>query len=244
MKVGEGSRRAQSASLAERLGTMVLDLIREGQLQRGDRLPSVRELSERFSVATPTMREALKLLQMAGQVEIRHGSGIYVVDGTRRLLLTNPYVGSLESETILELLAARRLIEPPVTELSARNAPDEALEDLATLLEDAERNLSGDEASDQVLGAVNMKFHRAIAEASGNNVLSEIVYSLTELHIKEQMAVMGIYNNRAHDHEEHKKILHALCSRDASKARDLMAEHLDDVITVVEARLRGEAEGA
>ena len=65
-------------SLSRHLAESVLALIQEKSLEAGDRLPSVKELSERFSVATPTMREALRLLQMAGSLDIRHGSGIYV----------------------------------------------------------------------------------------------------------------------------------------------------------------------
>ena len=100
----------------------MLALIQNDALEPGDRLPSVKELSDRFSVATPTMREALRLLQMAGNLDIRHGSGIYVRRPESRLMLTNPYAGSLSTATILNLLHARLLIEPPVAELAAINA--------------------------------------------------------------------------------------------------------------------------
>ena len=82
------SDRSQLASLSGQLAQQVMALIQKDSLEPGDRLPSVKELSERFSVATPTMREALRMLQMAGNLDIRHGSGIYVRHPGSRLMLT------------------------------------------------------------------------------------------------------------------------------------------------------------
>jgi GntR family transcriptional repressor for pyruvate dehydrogenase complex len=224
-------------SLSEHLMQGVLALIREKGLEPGDRLPSVRELSERFSVATPTMREALRLLEMAGNLDIKHGSGIYVRQPNSRLMLTNPYARTLDKRTILNLLQARLLIEPQVAELAAHNATDKHIEHLGALLEDAEAHLSGQEAADAILGVVNMQFHRGIAEGAANPILADVVFTLTEVHIKEQMAVLDLYNNRLRDHEEHKQILGALQQRDAAGARALMSEHLAEVVGVVRSKL-------
>src|SRR5690242_5586288 len=100
----------------------VLALVRDEKLSPGDRLPSVKELSERFQVATPTMREALRLLEMAGNLDIRHGSGIYVRQPETRVMVTNPYARQLDTNTILNLLQARLFIEPPIAELAATQA--------------------------------------------------------------------------------------------------------------------------
>jgi GntR family transcriptional repressor for pyruvate dehydrogenase complex len=232
-------RTSTYVSLSGHLAQQVLALIHEQALEPGDRLPSVKELAERFSVATPTMREALRLLQMAGSLDIRHGSGIYVRRLESRLMLTNPYAGSLSTATILNLLQARLLIEPPVAELAAAHASPKHLDDLTELLADAEGHLSGQDAADAVLGVVNMRFHRGIAEGCGNTILAEVVFTLTEVHIKEQMAVLDLYNNRRRDHDQHKLILDALQARDAAGARQLMSEHLADVISVIRAKLEG-----
>lgn len=232
-------RAVSHVSLSERLTRQVMDLIQSGALAPGDRLPSVKDLSERFSVATPTMREALRLLQMAGTIDIRHGSGVYVRHVGSRLMLNNPYAGSLSSDGIMSLLHARLLIEPPITELAAVNASSEHLGGLAELLADAERHLSGGQEDDTVLGVINMRFHRGIAEGAGNSVLADVVFSLTEVHIKEQMAVLDLYNNRREDHEQHMRILGALQARDAVLARRLMSDHITEVVAVIRAKLSG-----
>ena len=154
-------------------------------------------------------------------------------------MLTNPYARSLSTEAILNLLQARLLIEPPVAELAAANATDKHLADLADLLADAERHLSGQDSDDAVLGVANMRFHRGIAEGACNNILADVVFTLTEVHIKEQMAVLDLYNNRRRDHDQHKLIFEALAKRDAEGARRMMSEHLADVIAVVQAKLKG-----
>jgi GntR family transcriptional repressor for pyruvate dehydrogenase complex len=237
VKLDATDRGRGHVSLSEHLSQGVLSLIRDKGLEPGDRLPSVRELSDHFSVATPTMREALRLLEMAGNLDIRHGSGIFVRRPESRLMLTNPYARSLDTRTILDLLEARLIIEPPIAELAARNASKTQLDYLAGLLEDAEKHLSGQDAADAILGVANMRFHRGIAEGADNAILADVVFTLTEVHIKEQMAVLDLYNNRRRDHDQHKQIFDALVRRDAAGARDLMTGHLADVVAVVRGKI-------
>lgn len=228
-------------SLSEHLTTQVMALVQSEKLQPGDKLPSVKEMADRFSVATPTMREALRLLEMAGNLDIRHGSGIYVRQPETRVMVTNPYARQLDTQTILNLLQARLLIEPPVAELAAVHATAKDLDGLDALLADTSQYLSGQESADAVLGVANMRFHRGIADSAGNSILADVVFSLTEVHIKEQMAVLDLYNNRVRDHEQHKLILGALMKRDVREARQLMFEHIDEVITVIKEKLRDDA---
>lgn len=238
--VSDKERLRGPKSLSEHLTTEVLALVRGEGLAPGDRLPSVRELAERFSVATPTMREALRLLEMAGNLDIRHGSGIYVREPETRVMVTNPYARSLDTRTILNLLQARRLIEPGVAELAAVNALAKDLDSLDALLSDTEKYLSGREDADAILGVANMRFHRGIADSADNSILADVVFSLTEVHIKEQMAVLDLYNNRVRDHEQHKLILAALMKRDPRTARQLMFDHIDEVISVIKEKLKTE----
>src|SRR5687768_16015114 len=117
-------------SLSDALTESVLELIRSGGLRPGDRLPSARELSERFAVTTPTLREALRRLEATGAVQMRHGSGIYVGADLERVVIPNPNVRELQGDQLLQLLDARLLIEPPVAAMAARRADPS---DLATL---------------------------------------------------------------------------------------------------------------
>jgi GntR family transcriptional repressor for pyruvate dehydrogenase complex len=82
-----------------------------------------------------------------------------------------------------------------------------------------------------------MAFHRAVAAASGNTVLHEIVDSLLTVRASEQREILRIFDDRDRDHEEHRAVLAAIEAGAADRARTLMHRHLLDVRTVVAGRL-------
>ena len=222
------------AGLSGYLSQQILELIRNEGLQRGDRLPSVRALAERFSVATPTLREALRSLQANGVLEIRHGSGVYVRDPRDRAVIANPTHRDVDFATMLDLLDARLLIEPRLAELTARRADGAKAAELESLLGEAEQRLDG---AAEMLHHANMSFHRAIAEFSGNSILAQIIESLIELYSFEQLAIMSFYDDRLRDHGEHLEILSAIRDGDAGRARVLMHRHISGVRSTVEVRM-------
>lgn len=221
-------------SLSDALTESVLELIRSGGLRPGDRLPSARELSERFAVTTPTLREALRRLEATGAVQMRHGSGIYVGADLERVVIPNPNFRELQGDQLLQLLDARLLIEPPVAAMAARRADPSDLATLRSVLDQAGCHLDG---ADAELDQANRSFHRATAKAAGNEVLNEVIDSLLSVHAAEQREILRIFDDRARDHDEHRAILGAIEAGDAERAEELMRSHLLDVKSVIEARL-------
>ena len=98
-------------------------MIEAAGLEPGDALASSRELAKRFEVTTPTIREALRRLEATDVIRFRHGSGTYVSGGVNRRLLVNPHVSESRSESVLELLDARIVLEPPVAAASEITNP-------------------------------------------------------------------------------------------------------------------------
>ncbi|TDD93587.1 FadR/GntR family transcriptional regulator [Actinomadura rubrisoli] len=221
-------------SLADALTERMLELIRSGGLGPGDRLPSARELSQRFAVTTPTLREALRRLEATGAIQLRHGSGIYVGADLERVVIPNPNVRTLDRDRLLHLLDARLLIEPPLAAQAARRSEAGDLERLRAVLDEASENLTGDDAR---LHEANMAFHRAAAEVAGNSVLCEVIDSLLSVHASEQREIQRIFDDRTRDYEEHRAILGAIERGDAQAAAELMRAHLADVRHVIEQRL-------
>jgi GntR family transcriptional repressor for pyruvate dehydrogenase complex len=218
---------ASRPNLSTFLAQQVLSLIRERNLQPGDRLPSAKALAEQFAVATPTMREALRRLQATGVIDIRHGSGIYVRRDQEPLMLSNPAYGALETHTILQVLDARLLIEPHLAELAAQRAGEAEAAKLARLLARAEATLA--RPDDGYLHA-NIAFHSAIARVSGNLVLAQIVESLIELYSTELHTVdprSALAEIRGRDHRNHQLIYEAIRDGDALRARDAMRRHIE-----------------
>lgn len=223
-------------SLSDALTERVLGLIRDEALRPGDRLPSARALAERFAVATPTLREVLRRLQATGAVEIRHGSGVYVGETMGRVVLPNPNLPGLLGEQLLQLLDARLLVEPYLAGLAAQRQDPDRLATLNDILATAERHLSGAPGDDPALHEANMAFHRAVAAASGNDVLYEVIDSLLWVHATEQLEILQLFDDRARDHEEHRTVLAAIISGDQELASEHMRVHLDDVKDVVARR--------
>lgn len=233
MADGDGPTLART-SLSDALTDRMLALIRHEGLRPGQRLPSARALAQRFAVALPTVREALRRLQATGAVELRHGSGVYVSAALDRVLLPNPNLGGLPRDRLLDLLDARLLIEPYLARRAAREHDEPAAATLSDLLAAARAALSGD---DRVLHEANMAFHAGVAAASGNTVLSEVLESLIAVHGSEQREILSIYDDRVRDHEEHRAIAAAIAGRDDAGAAELMRAHLAEVRDVVAARL-------
>jgi GntR family transcriptional repressor for pyruvate dehydrogenase complex len=222
------------SNLADSLTRSILLLMRDAQLQPGDRLPSVRELSEQFRVAVPTLREAMRRLEAFGVVEVKHGSGIFVRTAQPPLMLANPTANAIDSQVILDLIDARILFEPWCAEVAARQPGSPGVAALATILEGAEAALDHD---DIALQAANMAFHRGIATCAGNVVLAQVMTLLTEIYSSEQSVMLTISNQRRQDHEEHCAILDAIQAGDPALAGTRMRDHLLSVRNTVAIRL-------
>lgn len=223
-------------SLLDDLATSMLSLITDRKLSVGDQFESVRSLAERFKVAVPTIREALRRLEATGAVELRHGSGVYVGPNVGRLVLANPLALAPSAERLVELLQARALIEPPVAALAAQIRAETALEQMERdLAVAAELIASGDHAQ---LAEVNMDFHRSLAQASGNATLAEVVESVTVVNAREQLEILHIHGDRQTDLDEHRAIYDAVRAGDTELAERLTREHLDGVLAVINQRLQ------
>jgi GntR family transcriptional repressor for pyruvate dehydrogenase complex len=230
---------ANRPNLSNQLANGVMSLIRERGLGPGDRLPTARELAERFDVATPTMREALRKLQATGVIDIRHGSGIYVLRPEQRLVVANPGYGDLETHTILQILEARLLVEPHLAALAARFIEDAERVELESLLTRADTEVLLREYM-----STNARFHTIIARASRNLVLAQIVESLIELYSTELDLVdphLVLVEGRSDDNAVHHEIFAALAARDEGAAHESMYRHLQAAQISVSQRIARES---
>jgi GntR family transcriptional regulator, transcriptional repressor for pyruvate dehydrogenase complex len=218
------------STLADGIGDRILGLIRAGEYEPGDRLPAITEMARSFGVGHPTVREALKKLQIVGVIDIRHGSGVYVKGGLDTMVVSNPvFTGTVSKKLLLDLIEARMPLEITAAGLAATGATEAHLERMERFLAQAHDNLDDDD----VLTSFNMAFHREIAAASDNTVLAQIQDVLTNLFRREQSMILSIYILREKDHEEHLQILDALRRRDPELARQRMQAHLEGVRDVL-----------
>lgn len=222
-----GPRRATSDWLAEEL----VELIRGQSLQPGQRLPPVSVLAERYQVAPPTAREALRRLQALGLIDMRHGSGIYVLGDPDRFIMANPYPGQLKARVVLDLLDARLLIEPYLASLAASRVREDPPEDVEAVMVQAlappsrEHLATGGVLSQEHL---NLAVHRAVASLSGNMVLAQTVESVLDFYAAEHVLVKSLADPVS-DRREHEAVVAAVLQAKPDLAAKRMRRHLEEI---------------
>lgn len=207
--------------LYQQIADQVRQLIQIGPYPAGSRLPPERELAQTLGVSRPSLREALIALEIDGTIEIRMGSGIYVLSTSKA-----PPPGRSLGESPTELMQARAVIESAVIAKAAAAMTESSLSALGLIIETMRRDIAeGRKPIEQ-----DRLFHLTIAEQAGNSVLAEIVANLfDERHSPMSDHLRGRFETPQTWSEallEHEAILAALEARDPLAAQATMHSHL------------------
>ena len=208
-------------TLSQKIERKIEEAIRQKKLVSGARLPSEKELCERFAVSRTALREALRRLSARGLVLIRKGSGMYVSeikieDAISSLNLY--YDLKFDSDLISQIIEVRRLFEPQIAMLAARNRTPEDLDKLRENLRSLE---SCDPDNTQLEVDTINKFHMNLAKASGNPIVivtMEPIYSL--LPRMRNFIYANVEGEKEYTLVAQKKILEAVEKSDETVAHD------------------------
>jgi GntR family transcriptional repressor for pyruvate dehydrogenase complex len=213
-----------------RISEVIVDqirlLIRQGQLSAGDRLPSERELCERFGVSRVTVREALRVLEATGLVEIRVGArgGAFVTAPSSRLVGEGiSDLITLASLSAVEVTEARMVFELGIVPLVCSRATDD---DIAALGEICDRSAAALEGDDYPL-ELSAEWHTRYAQAAHNRAVAMLVESLHGpllMSLERAREVAPLHGRRGV--EEHRLLVDAIADRDVDRATELMGTHL------------------
>ncbi|MBT9386894.1 FadR family transcriptional regulator [Pseudooceanicola sp. CBS1P-1] len=223
----------RTPSLGDVLMQAVLEMVRSDGLRPGDRLPAIKTLAERFGVSVPTLREAMQRLANLGVVDIRHGSGMYLLQTRLPVITGHPDAAPRDERTLCDLLDARLAIEPLLARRAAQHITSDQAESLRTAIETAARALSAEGAPPQVSQSqANMNIHARIAEAAGNPILADTILSLIRVYGAEQKRLLAMQGAEArqHNHADHVALAEAILSRDPDRAEAAMRRHLERVL--------------
>ena len=201
----------------------IKDMILDGRLEPGERLPSERALSEALGVSRPTVREAIRSLQAMNMVESRHGSGTFVASlSVEELLRPLQFALALSDFALEHLFDVRLMLEPGAAELAARNADGSQLE----RLRDCARRGSGGDLSPEELVRIDVELHACIAEAAGNPLLERLLGSIAALAEESRGYTVRLPGVAGQTASEHERIVDAICARSADRARAAMTAHI------------------
>jgi DNA-binding FadR family transcriptional regulator len=212
--------------ISEEVVEQVRLLIRQGRLKPGDRLPSERDMCETFGVSRVTVREALRVLEAGGLVEIRVGArgGAFVTaPSSERVGAGLADLLKLSPLTAAEVTEARMVFELGIVSMVVQRATVEDLADLRRLCSEQQAAL----ASDSYSMRLSAEFHIRVAGATHNAAIEMLVQSfhgpllgsLEEAH--EIAPMMGHRGAR-----EHLEFVKAVERRDAETATRIMSRHL------------------
>ena len=201
----------------------IKDIVKSGELKRGDKLPSERELALRLNVSRTSVREAIKALETLGLVESKHGGGNYIKNDFEDILLEPLSIAfMLLGSNNSEILELRKVIEPEVASMAAKNSTENEIKELENIIE----KLSNTTDS-KICASLDKEFHYVIAKASKNHLLSTIVFSVSSL-IEEYIDESKMYEiDREKVINDHKIILEAIISHDSKKAFIESKNHLN-----------------
>ncbi|HMG76319.1 MAG TPA: FadR/GntR family transcriptional regulator [Pyrinomonadaceae bacterium] len=209
--------------LAEQVVIQVRDMIRQGKLRPGDRLPSERELAKRLGISRASLRPGFRFLAAMGVLTSRHGSGTYIADGPPALD-SEPLrmLAALHGFTQDEMFEARRLLEVGLAGLAAEHATDDHL---ATMAEEVTEMYATLDDPQQYL-IHDIRFHRAIAAGSGNQILAALMDMVSAVMYERRSATVERATDLKESAEMHRKIYRLIRGRKADEARVAMSEHL------------------
>ncbi|GAB3473667.1 FadR/GntR family transcriptional regulator [Nocardiopsis coralliicola] len=208
----------------EEVARQLRDLMRQGSLRPGDRLPPERELASRFAVSRPTIRQALSMLQSQGLVESRPGAGTFARSATPVVTELTAALGMVDA-SLGDQLELRRLIEPEVARGAAERVSGGELAELHAHIGAQERSM----ASGVPFVAEDSAFHLAIARMTENALLATVVEGIHELLSGSREFSLRAPGGMQRSLEGHRRILAALESGDPMAAHRAMLDHILDV---------------
>ena len=226
MPSGDARSHLVSESLSDRLAAMLETQIGDGSLRSGDRLPAERELALQHGVSRTVVREAVHQLKSRGLLRSRQGLGVFVEAAPlhRPLAFDTGVLGSIES--VVQVREVRRALEGEIAALAAQRATRTQVAAMKAALRDIDRRVAaGGDGVDE-----DLRFHRALAEATGTPQFGRLMEFL-EQYLRDAMRVTrGIESTRSDFMDavrhEHRAIVEAIALKDVRAARKHALEHM------------------
>ncbi len=214
--------------LADEVIDEVKRMIQSGKLREGDRLPNQIEFAAQLGVSRTSLREAINTLCVLGVLEQHQGFGTIVKSRFSALYadhLSAPFI--TDEKATMELLEARQFIEIGAARLAAKNATQEHLKDMGTLIEAmADANKKGDIPK---LAEQDIDFHFQIAQATGNRVMIHLLANIRNLMEKFMHEAFLVLHDQKRYLKAHRDIYQAIAQKDPKMASALMKKHIQDV---------------
>jgi len=210
----------------EAVAAQIQKQIADGVLRPGDRLPAERDLAEAFGVSRASVRDAIRVLELAGLVVPRQGEGTVVRELTLDSI-ASPLASVLlqRKDLLADLLDARRIIEPALAHRAAEKATDDDIRAMEEILgRQSAKVREGRLAVDE-----DTAFHYRLATAARNQVILKVMDVLMDLLREGRARSLQVAGRPQRSLEGHRRILAAVRRRDSRAAQRAMEQHLEEI---------------
>ena len=209
--------------LAQQVVNHIRARIEDGTLQPGDKIPPEREFAKALKISRASLRTGIGYLAAIGVMKVRHGVGTFVADGPVEFGKSSiGLLGALHGFKSWQMFEARKLLETSLAALAAERRDEEHLTQLAE--EVAEMHATVDDAAQYLIHDV--RFHRTIAQASGNPILAALMETVTTALYDERRTTAERARDRKTSLDAHREIYRAIRAGSAGEARTAMERHL------------------
>jgi GntR family transcriptional repressor for pyruvate dehydrogenase complex len=215
----------------EEVSEAILSMIKNGTLKPGDKLLPVHQLAEEFQVGRSAVREALSALRAMGLIEMRQGEGTYVKNFEASSVTTSLNTAILmEQKDIANLFEVRKVLEVGAVRAAALRRTDEDIAEMERWL----KAMKGAIGNEEVGEKADFHFHMAIAKASHNAILLELMNHVSGMIAEtigetRRIVLYGEQTTTETLAEEHQAIFEAVVNQDSEKAQEAMFVHLTGV---------------
>jgi len=217
--------------VAEEIADRIRVLILDGTLPTGQPLPGERLLAERFGVSRGSIRDALRMLETIGLLEVRHGQGTFPRElDVNRLVAPLASVLSYRHDLRDELLDVRRMFEPAVARAAALRVTDDDLADLQRIVETQRRKLKAGRSAI----VEDTAFHAVLARATRNRAVVRIMETLNNLLIESRTLTLKQKGRPERSIRGHEAVVEALRRRDPEAAAQAMHTHIDQIAELLQ----------
>jgi GntR family transcriptional repressor for pyruvate dehydrogenase complex len=226
-----------SRGASEQIARDIRSYVSERRMQPGERIGTEQELAEEFQVSRPTLREALRLLSASQLIRVERGraGGIFVAhtpnEGmSRNLSETIALMLAAENVSMQELLDARVSLEVPIAGRAAVNADAAVVARLEEAIGAADGEVPGTPEFDEA----DARFHRTLAEASGNELLRGLTAWILEVLQPSLVQTIAGTVDAEEILAQHRAILRAVRRGQRSAAERAMHAHIAYLTGVLE----------
>ncbi|HCP07001.1 MAG TPA: FadR family transcriptional regulator [Synergistaceae bacterium] len=224
-------KKLRHTRIYEQVVNELKELISSGELLPGDPLPPERQLMSEMGVSRSSLREAFRVMELLGLIDSVPGKGRFV--RKPRGEAADSRNMPLEDEAVLELMEARRALDPAIAGAAAMHAMPSDLMKLRKILSRTEKSLENIEKRSQN----DFDFHLMLAEATRNFVFINIVKMTFNLIMATHERIYSLLVDKEAFFNEHQAIYEAIIDHDVARAQSLAAGHIERIYRTLQEAL-------